>query len=109
MSQERNTVEIGTISGSPSGSPPANPTDTVLRAMQEQGPQRPLPPGPGTAKNPALPGGGKIWTPSFSALLLYVFIIHSYKLPIASATVMAAVVAVLASGAKPRFPAPLLW
>jgi O-antigen ligase len=102
VSQERNTVEVGTI-----GAPQATPLDTVLRAMQGQEP-RALPPGPGTAANPALPGGGKVWTPSFMALLLYVFIIHSYKLPIASATMILAVVATLASG-KPRFPAPLMW
>ncbi len=56
-----------------------------------------------------MPGGGKVWTLGFIALLGYVWTIHSYKAPIGSIVVATALVAVLLQGRKPRFPAPLLW
>ncbi len=74
-------------------------------------PAPPVPPRRSTGKvrRVGLPTGGRILTPSFVALVGYVWLIHSYKLPGVGLWIGAALITSLLQPGKVRVPAPLLW
>ena len=52
---------------------------------------------------------GVVWTLSFMALLLYVFVVHSFRLNAAAIAIVLALVGLFIQGKPLRAPAPLLW
>jgi len=55
-----------------------------------------------------LPGGGVTWTPGFTALIIYLWTIHSYKLPIGFLVSVVLLASLILSGERIRCPAPVL-
>ncbi len=56
-----------------------------------------------------LPVGGRVLTPSFVALVGYVWLIHSYRLPGVGLWIGAALLTSLLQPGRPRLPKPLMW
>lgn len=52
---------------------------------------------------------GVEWTISFVALLLYVFVVHSFRLNVAAIAILIALGGVFLQGKPLRLPAPLVW
>lgn len=52
---------------------------------------------------------GVEWSLSFVSLLLYVFVVHSFRLNVAAIAILVALGGVFLQGKEIRFPAPLVW
>jgi O-antigen ligase len=55
------------------------------------------------------PDGTPLWTVGFVALLMYIFVIHSYKLPLGTTSMVVGLAAVLLGGSQIRLPPGWLW
>jgi len=55
------------------------------------------------------PDGTPLWTVGFVALLMYIFVIHSYKLPLGTTSMVVGLAAVLLGGNRIRLPPGWLW